>query len=41
VHAIATQHGGAVWATSEGPGCGSTFVMRLPVHRWHTVNALV
>jgi signal transduction histidine kinase len=41
VHEIATRHGGEVWAASAGPGCGSTFVMRLPVHRWHTVVTMV
>ncbi|HEX7124540.1 MAG TPA: ATP-binding protein, partial [Thermodesulfobacteriota bacterium] len=27
---IVTLHGGRVWAESEGPGLGSTFVVRLP-----------
>lgn len=27
---IVEQHGGAVWAESDGPGRGSTFVVRLP-----------
>jgi AraC-like DNA-binding protein len=31
VRNIAMQHGGDVSATSAGPGCGSTFVLRLPV----------
>jgi AraC-like DNA-binding protein len=31
VREIARQHGGSVLATSAGPGCGSTFVLRLPV----------
>jgi AraC-like DNA-binding protein len=31
VREIARQHGGDVSATSAGPGCGSTFVLRLPV----------
>jgi two-component system, OmpR family, sensor histidine kinase SenX3 len=30
VRAIARKHGGDVWAESEGPGRGSTFIMRLP-----------
>jgi len=31
VREIARQHGGDVLGTSAGPGCGSTFVLRLPV----------
>jgi AraC-like DNA-binding protein len=31
VREIARWHGGDVSATSSGPGCGSTFVLRLPV----------
>jgi AraC-like DNA-binding protein len=31
VREIARQHGGEVLVTSAGPGCGSTFVLRLPV----------
>jgi signal transduction histidine kinase len=27
---IAEQHGGRLWATSAGPGCGSTFHLSLP-----------
>ena len=27
---IVTQHGGAIWAESDGPGRGSAFVVRLP-----------
>lgn len=30
-HRIVSQHGGEISATSEGPGKGSTFVVRLPV----------
>ena len=31
VRSVAKRHGGKVWAESEGPGHGSTFVLRLPV----------
>ncbi len=27
---IVSLHGGAIWAESEGPGCGCTFIVRLP-----------
>ena len=30
-HLIVTQHGGAIDARSDGPGMGSTFIVRLPV----------
>lgn len=30
-HRIVCQHGGEIEATSAGPGCGSTFVVRLPL----------
>jgi two-component system, NtrC family, sensor kinase len=30
-HRIITQHGGEIEATSDGPGKGSTFVIRLPI----------
>ncbi len=33
VRMIAKQHGGAVRATSEGPGKGSTMYLRLPLAR--------
>lgn len=29
-HRIVTDHGGTIEATSDGPGCGSTFRVRLP-----------
>ncbi len=32
-HRIITQHGGEIEATSQGPGQGSTFRVRLPVER--------
>jgi signal transduction histidine kinase len=31
VRSVAQRHGGTVWAESEGPGRGSTFVLRLPI----------
>jgi two-component system, OmpR family, sensor histidine kinase SenX3 len=31
VRSVAKRHGGRVWAESEGPGKGSTFVLQLPV----------
>jgi K+-sensing histidine kinase KdpD/CheY-like chemotaxis protein len=31
VRRLVEQHGGAVEAYSDGPGCGSTFVVRLPI----------
>jgi two-component system sensor histidine kinase SenX3 len=33
VRSVARRHGGRVWAESEGPGHGSTFVLQLPVLR--------
>jgi len=30
-HGIVTQHGGRIWATSDGPGRGSTFHVVLPI----------
>jgi two-component system, OmpR family, sensor histidine kinase SenX3 len=33
VRAVAKRHGGRVWAESEGPGKGSTFVLQLPAAR--------
>jgi signal transduction histidine kinase len=33
VRSVAKRHGGRVWAESEGPGQGSTFVLQLPVAR--------
>jgi signal transduction histidine kinase len=33
VRSIAKRHGGRVWAESEGPGQGSTFVLEFPVAR--------
>jgi two-component system, OmpR family, sensor histidine kinase SenX3 len=31
VRSVAKRHGGRVWADSEGPGRGSTFVLQLPI----------
>ena len=31
VRSVAKRHGGSVWAESEGPGHGATFVLRLPI----------
>lgn len=31
VRSVAKRHGGRVWAESEGPGRGSTFVLQLPM----------
>ncbi|MDO9108344.1 MAG: ATP-binding protein [Coriobacteriia bacterium] len=31
VRSVAKRHGGRVWAESQGPGKGSTFVLELPV----------
>lgn len=33
VRSVAKRHGGRVWAESEGPGHGSTFVLQLPIAR--------
>jgi len=33
VRSVAKRHGGRVWAESEGPGRGSTFVLQLPMER--------
>jgi two-component system, OmpR family, sensor histidine kinase SenX3 len=33
VRSVAKRHGGRVWAESEGPGHGSTFVLQLPISR--------
>jgi signal transduction histidine kinase len=33
VRAVARQHGGRVWAESEGPGRGSTFILEFPATR--------
>jgi two-component system, OmpR family, sensor histidine kinase SenX3 len=33
VRSVARRHGGRVWAESEGPGHGSTFVLQLPITR--------
>ena len=32
-HAIIARHGGTITARSDGPGCGSTFTVRLPAYR--------
>lgn len=32
VRAIVTAHGGTIAVHSQGEGCGSEFVVRLPVH---------
>ena len=31
VRSVAKRHRGRVWAESEGPGRGSTFVLQLPI----------
>jgi len=31
VRSVAKSHGGRVWAESQGPGRGSTFILELPV----------
>jgi signal transduction histidine kinase len=31
VRSVAKRHGGRVWAESEGPGHGATFVLQLPI----------
>jgi signal transduction histidine kinase len=33
VRSVAKRHGGRVWAESEGPGRGSTFILQLPITR--------
>ena len=33
VRSVARQHGGRVWAESDGPGRGSTFILELPAKR--------
>jgi two-component system sensor histidine kinase SenX3 len=33
VRSVAKRHGGRAWAESDGPGCGSTFVLQLPIVR--------
>jgi signal transduction histidine kinase len=33
VRSVAKRHGGRVWAESDGPGRGSTFVLQLPIAR--------
>src|SRR5204862_4026687 len=37
VKGLVELHGGEVWASSEGPGCGSEFTIRLPLE--HAVAA--
>src|SRR5581483_2890600 len=37
-HRIITQHGGEIEATSAGPGHGSTFTVRLPMHPAESVK---
>jgi signal transduction histidine kinase len=31
VRSVAKRHGGRVWAESEGPGHGSTFLLQFPI----------
>ena len=33
VRSVAKRHGGRVWAESEGPGRGSTFILQLPIQQ--------
>jgi signal transduction histidine kinase len=37
-HRVITQHGGEIEATSAGPGQGSTFTVRLPMHPAESVK---